>query len=236
MKKTKARLCAFVMMLLCFMTVLTGAVSAAEEEEAPFGGIPFTSEGNLTLVDECFQDESTYDNDEWVIREKQFVTVESKSGNTYYIIIDHAGKTDNVYFLNLVDEADLMALMEEGEFEITKDCICKERCEAGDVNTDCPVCRNNLSECEGKEKTKPEPETEAEIQTEKETEKAPEPTKKKSSVLPALTVIVLLAIGGVVYWFKFGKKKPENGIEKDSDDYETEEETIEETEGDDEEE
>lgn len=236
MKKTKARLCAFVMMLLCFVTVLTGVVSAAEEEEAPFGGIPFTPEGNLTLVDEFFQDESTYDNDEWVIREKQFVTVESKSGNTYYIIIDHAGKTDNVYFLNLVDEADLMALMEEGEFEITKDCICKERCEAGDVNTDCPVCRNNLSECEGKEKTRPEPETEAEIQTEKETERASEPVKsQKSSALLVLIFIALLAGGGAVYWFKFKKKKPENGIEKDPDDYDTEEESIDETEGEDEE-
>ena len=47
--------------------------------------------------------------------EKQFITVQSKNGNTFYIVIDRNGETENVYFLNLVDEADLMALMEGEE-------------------------------------------------------------------------------------------------------------------------
>ena len=80
----------------------------------------------------------------------QFVTVESKNGNTFYLVIDHA--TGDVYFLNLVDEADLLALLEDEGYEV--ECDCKVKCEAGAVNTDCPVCRNDLKGCKGEE---PEP-------------------------------------------------------------------------------
>ena len=80
----------------------------------------------------------------------QFVTVETKSGNVFYLVIDHS--TGDVYFLNLVDESDLLALLEDEGYEA--ECDCKVKCEAGAVNTDCPVCRNDLNECTGEE---PEP-------------------------------------------------------------------------------
>ena len=45
---------------------------------------------------------------------QQFITLVSKSGNTFYLVIDRNSKgAQTVHFLNLVDEADLLALMEE---------------------------------------------------------------------------------------------------------------------------
>jgi len=43
----------------------------------------------------------------------QFITVQSRSGNTFYIIIEHSEETQNVYFLNAVDDWDLLAFTEE---------------------------------------------------------------------------------------------------------------------------
>ena len=69
-----------------------------------------TPDGNLTLVDDYSQIESE-GNDK--VQQKQFLTVTTKSGNTFYIIVDRDGNTDNVHFLNMVDESDLLALLGE---------------------------------------------------------------------------------------------------------------------------
>ncbi|MBQ9718672.1 MAG: DUF4366 domain-containing protein, partial [Clostridia bacterium] len=83
-----------------------------------FGGTDaLTPVGNLTLIDDILQDENTasVESVENKQKSKQFITVQSKNGNYFYIIIDRSGDTENVYFLNLVDEADLFALMETEE-------------------------------------------------------------------------------------------------------------------------
>ena len=85
--------------------------AATEEEEAvtvtdeETGAL--TPEGNLTLVDDYHTNYSDGSG-------QQFITLVSKSGNTFYLVIDRNAKGENtVHFMNLVDEADLLALMEE---------------------------------------------------------------------------------------------------------------------------
>ena len=66
-----------------------------------------TPEGNLTLVDDYHTNYSDGSG-------QQFITLVSKSGNTFYLVIDRNSKgAQTVHFMNLVDEADLLALMEE---------------------------------------------------------------------------------------------------------------------------
>ena len=66
-----------------------------------------TPEGNLSLVDDYHTSYSDGSG-------QQFITLVSKSGNTFYLVIDRNDKGENtVHFMNLVDEADLLALMEE---------------------------------------------------------------------------------------------------------------------------
>ena len=106
------------------------AETAPEPTEEPAtGGMepegqPLTPEGNATLVDDYYGD-------------KQLITVTTKAGNYFYILIDRANedKETSVHFLNQVDEADLMALMEDGQTEEPPAvCICGEKCQAGAVN------------------------------------------------------------------------------------------------------
>ena len=70
--------------------------------EEPEKEEPLTPDGNATLVDDFGGN-------------KQLITVTTKNGNYFYILIDRDDKGENtVHFLNQVDEADLMALMETG--------------------------------------------------------------------------------------------------------------------------
>ena len=70
-----------------------------------------TPEGNLTLVDDYHTDYSDGSG-------QQFITLVSKSGNTFYLVIDRNDKGENtVHCMNLVDEADLLSLMEDEDAE-----------------------------------------------------------------------------------------------------------------------
>ena len=89
--------------------------AATEEEEAvtvtdeEIGAL--TPEGNLTLVDDYHTDYSDGSG-------QQFITLVSKSGATFYLVIDRNAKgQQTVHFMNLVDEADLLSLMEDEDAE-----------------------------------------------------------------------------------------------------------------------
>lgn len=74
-----------------------------------------TPEGNLTLVDDYHTSYSDGSG-------QQFITLVSKSGNTFYLVIDRNAKGENtVHFMNLVDEADLLSLMEDEDAEAYAD-------------------------------------------------------------------------------------------------------------------
>ena len=71
-----------------------------------------TPEGNLTLVDDYHTNYSDGSG-------QQFITLVSKSGNTFYLVIDRNAKgQQTVHFMNLVDESDLLALMEDEDADV----------------------------------------------------------------------------------------------------------------------
>ena len=197
----------------------TPAVTEQPAEDEPpeetTGGLdePFTPDGNLSLIDDFSY--TGVDADGNAIG-KQFITVQSKTGNYFFIIIDRAGDTENVYFLNLVDEADLLALIdepEEAEEPAPAVCTCDDKCYAGHVDTSCPVCATDMTKCTGKE-PKPEP-------TPTPVEQEPE-MPKKSGGNPALVIVLLLAVGGgaAYYFLKVkGKAKPKTKGDTDLDEY-----------------
>ena len=169
-------------------------------------GAALTPDGNLSLIDNIGS--STRSG-------KQFITVETRNGNVFYLIIDRDDEgEETVHFLNQVDEADLLTLMGDDApaAETPAVCNCKEKCAAGAVNTNCPVCKNNLSECSGKEAVaEPEPE---------------QPEKKSGGGLLVIVLLLALAGGGAFAYVKFIKPKQGVKVSADPDDYDFEDEEM----------
>ena len=228
MRKLAPLLCAAALTLS--LAVPAGAYYASNEDGSNEPGGPITSvsvttepvaeptlpslgsltpDGNLALIDDILGG-AYYSSEEVGDSQMQFVTVESKNGNVFYLVIDHA--TGDVYFLNLVDEADLLALLEDEGYEV--ECNCAVKCAPGEVDTDCPVCRTDLNECTGEE---PEPTPEP--------TKAPvtEPQKDSSSfnaaALLPIALIVILGTGGAYYFLRVRKRKPDTSGSTDLDGY-----------------
>ena len=140
---------------------------------------PLTPDGNMTLVDDEGEHPSVG---------KQFITVVTKTGNYFYLIIDRddEGK-ETVHFLNQVDEADLKTLQTEDELEQLK-----------------PV-----------EEPTPTPEPETKPESDAEVQESESEPEKKPNVFPAVLTILLFAGGGGFYAFKKLKgKKAEKEQEK----------------------
>ena len=114
------------------------------------------------------------------------------------------------YFLNTVDEADLLAAAEAAGVELAS-CSCPDKCAAGAVNTNCAVCAVNMTECAGVEqKPEPEPEPVAEPDAEPETEKG-----NAGMLLLVLAVAVLG--GGAAFYFKVYRPKQQAATEPEED-------------------
>lgn len=173
---------------------------------------PFTPDGNLTLIDDILQIEA-YPTEDTDLKEKQFVTLQSKSGNTFYLVIDRTGNTENAYFMNLVDEADLMTLIEDGENGKTAPvCNCTDKCAVGAINTNCEICRTNMSECVGVEPKPVEEPTEP-------TEPVVEEPEETGNPLMVVLLLAILGGGGAFAYIKFFKNKPKTKGGANLDDY-----------------
>lgn len=224
------RILSLTLTLICFTLFCLPSYAMAEpdaEETYP----PLTEEGNMTVTDDIYQlivekitqtgEDGTEVIETTVIENKQFITVHTRSGAEFYIVIDRSRDSENVYFLNQVDDEDLFALLEANDSATP--CTCAEKCAAGEVNTECAVCRMNMKSCTGKE-----------VQKAEVTETSPEPEQKKANPMPIVVLILLIGGGAAVYFLKFRKSKPKTSGTTDLDDYDYGEEDETEYEGDEE--
>ena len=131
-------------------------------------------EGNGALLEDVSDD----------VVNRQFLSIQSKNGNTFYIVIDKDSKgKQNVYFMNLVDEYDLMAFAEKFPEEVQSEL---KNGEESSVETD----------KDGNSVKSDESQTDKDLKT------------KSSGGNPMLIVILVLAAGGgAFYYFKVVKPK-----------------------------
>ena len=149
-----------------------------------------TPEGNLTLVDDYHTNYSDGSG-------QQFITLVSKSGATFYLVIDRNSKgAQTVHFMNLVDEADLLALMEE---------------EAADAYTaeKEAAAQAELDRLKSEEEAKKAEEEAATAEPPKENKV----TKIASGFLGVVALIALAAGGG---FYAFTKQKQKKQAEKEA--------------------
>ena len=192
-------ICAALSALLCVVMFTLPAFAVAETQ-------PLTPDGNLEVVDDILHED------------KQFITVQSRSGAEFYIVIDRSRESDNVYFLNQVDDVDLFALLED---DSSANCSCKEKCTVGAVNSDCFVCRMDVKSCKGKV---------SEVKSEPISDSESVKTEKKSDIFPVILVVGVIGGGAVIGFLKLRKNKPKAASVPDFDDTDDEDFVEDETE------
>ena len=143
----------------------TGRVSGESNNSA------FSTPGNAQLVDDKENDDT-----------KQFLTIQTKKGNTFYMVIDRSSNTENVYMMSLVDENDLAEFLDETE---------KDK--------------------ETEESTVVIPETTPVAEEETEVKKE-EKSGMNVKGLAAIVVAAILGFAGIAVYKKHGRSKDEDYV------------------------
>ena len=142
-----------------------------------------TPDGNAQLMDDLTDNENL-----------QFITVTARDGSEFYIIIDKGAQSENVYFLNTVDESDLAALVEDYVPEQT-------------TQQPEPSSTPDAEPAETEQEKQPEPDTE----------------NTNSSFLFLIVLVLAGGAGLAVYYFKVFRPKKKLEQADDIEDFEFEE-------------
>ena len=159
-----------------------------EEEKEQTGA--FSEDGNLSLLDDVGANAT---------KNLEYMTVQTKNGTVFYLVIDRSADTENVYFLNQVDAADLMAIMDDAEKQEYEASLQDEVVETPET----PV--------------EEEPVTEEPVEDEK-----PEVQTNNLALFGVLGVVAVVVIGGYAFMKKKAKKDGSD-LEEDLEFYDDEE-------------
>ena len=157
-----------------------------------------TPKGNAQLADDVSDNENL-----------QFITVTARDGNVFYFVIDKGAQSENVYFLNTVDESDLEALIEKSDKKPTA--------------TAKPEQTENTAETDSTENDK----RNTDSKTEKTEQQEQNRQKNNSGLFIILALAAAAGIGGYYYKVILPKKKLEQADDLDDFDFEDEDtETV----------
>lgn len=157
-----------------------------------------TPKGNAQLIDDVSDNENL-----------QFITVTARDGNVFYFVIDKGAQSENVYFLNTVDESDLEALVEKSDKKPTA--------------TSKPEQTENTAETDSTENDKKNTDSKTE-KTEQSEQNRP---KNNSGLFIILALAAAAGIGGYYYKVILPKKKLEQADDLDDFNFEDEDtETV----------
>lgn len=161
----------------------TTTESEEAEEETEENAGTFSESGNLSLLDDVGADKA---------KNLEYMTVQTKSGAVFYLVIDKSADTENVYFLNQVDELDLMAIMDDAQKQEYESSLKEEPQEIPETPIeDEPTADEPVDE-----------EPQADLQT------------NNLALFGVIGVIAALVIGGYVFMKKKAKK---DGADLDED-------------------
>lgn len=203
MKTNRIKFAAAVFTAVFALSGMTAFAQSNAPTEAPTETViednrTLTPKGNAQLVDDVSDNENL-----------QFITVTARDGNVFYFVIDKGAQSEDVYFLNTVDESDLEALALKSDKKPTA--------------TSKPEQTENTAETDSTENDKKN--------TDSKTEKTEQPEQNRPKNNSGLFIILALAaaagIGGYYYKVILPKKKLEQADDLDDFDFEDEDtETV----------